>query len=258
MNTERRERAQWRLMNPSRMFRAGVFATGLLCALLFSDDAKAAFAAERDLIGFNSTGTVFVFEQFGRQDGSGFPFSELFYITTANNNYAFLPVRLRIDDERKSIKTARRRARSLAGRLGKSPRGFESPGRLVASTSITQDPPPSDGVTFRRFFFEGSTKYEVALTEAAASAAHCANLTQGNEKKLKVTLKNLKTNNTKTLQDDIAIPVSRGCPTDYSISDVVVFDLPGDEAVIVVLVNVIRFGFEGSDRVFIGVSGKMN
>ena len=85
IDADRREQLQNGLISMSSLFRASIFATALLSALFSSDHAKAAFAAERDLIGFNSTGTVFVFEQFGRQDGSGFPFSELYYINTETN-----------------------------------------------------------------------------------------------------------------------------------------------------------------------------
>ncbi|MGI9356565.1 MAG: DUF2259 domain-containing protein [Rhizobiaceae bacterium] len=225
-----------------------------------SDDAKAAFAAERAVIGFNSTGTVFAFEQFGRQDGSGFPFSELYYIHTATNSFAYSPVKRRIDDERRSIKSARRKARHAAARLGISPEGFSSPGRLAASQAITEEPAPGDIMVFRRFYLPTgeAPKYEVALMETLAPIARCADLTQGKEKKLKLILRNLQTQIIKVLQDDTAIPASRGCPTDYSISDVVLYDRAGGGTVVAVLVNVIRFGFEGPDRFFIAISGELD
>ncbi len=260
IHAQRRAQNQTCSMTVFSFFQVSLFVTGLLCALISSNDARAAFAAERDIIGFNSTGTVFVFEQFGRQDGSGFPFSELFYIGTATNSYAFLPVRRRIDNEMKSVKAARNKTRRAANRLGIGPGGFSSPGRLVASDAITEDPSPHDTMTFARFYLPSgdAPKYQVELTETISPAAHCADLTQGEEKILKLTLKNLSTQETEILQEDGAIPTSRGCPTDYSISDVVLFDRANGETVIVVLVNVIRFGFEGPDRFFIAVSGKLD
>ncbi|MCP5082890.1 MAG: DUF2259 domain-containing protein [Alphaproteobacteria bacterium] len=259
-HAERRDQVQSRSMIFCQLFRVSLFVTGLLCAFASSDNARAAFAAERDIIGFNSTGTVFVFEQFGRQDGSGFPFSELFYISTASNSYAFLPVKRRMDNERKSIKAARNKTRRAAKRLGIDTGGFASPGRLAASDAITEVSPPDDTITFGRFYLPtgDAPKYEITLTEAVSPEARCADLTQGNEKKLKLTLKNLQSQDTKILQDDGSIPASRGCPTDYSISDVVLFDQAGGGTVIVVLINMIRFGFEGPDRFFIAVSGKLN
>ena len=144
--------------------------------------------------------------------------------------------------------------------MGIGPNGFASPGRLVASQAITEEPVPGDTIVFRRFYLPtgNAPKYEVVLTETVSPVASCSDLTQGNEKRLTLTLKNLQTQDTKFLQDDTAIPTSRGCPTDYSISDVVLFDKAGGDTAIVVLVNVIRFGFEGPDRFFIGVSGKLN
>ena len=260
VQAERHRRTRSRLMKLTNWCRVTIFGLGILCTFVSSDQARAAFAAERDIIGFNSTGTVFVFEQFGRQDGSGFPFSELFFISTATNKYAYLPIRLQIKNERRSIKAARKKARRAAERLGIGPNGFSSPGRLVASDAITEEPPPGDTITFGRYYLPSgdAPKYEVALTEIVSPVARCADFTQGNEKKLKLTLKNLQTQDMTTLQDDAGIPTSRGCPTDYSISDVVLFDQVGGGTVVVVLVNVIRFGFEGSDRFFIGVSGTLD
>ena len=243
-----------------QLCRIGLILLASLFASASYDDARAAFAAERDIIGFNSTGTVFVFEQFGRQDGSGFPFSELFYISTATNSYAFLPVKRRIDNERKSIKAARKKTRRAAKRLGIDPAGFTSPGRLAANNAITEVPPPGDTAIFGRFYLPtgDAPRYEVVLTETVSPEARCADLTQGTEKQLKLTIKNLNTQATSTLQEDTGIPASRGCPTDYSISDVILFDQSGGKTVIIVLVNVIRFGFEGPDRFFIAVSGQLN
>lgn len=220
------------------------------------DAARAADAAERGILGFNSSGSVFAYEQYGRQDGSGFPYADIFYIATGTNQWAFYPVRVLVRSERRSV----RHARDLARRRAKGVRAvghYTYPGRLVASDAVTETPRAGDTIAFESVYISGGDgpKYAVTLAESAEPTARCAQLTGGEEKKLTITLMNLDKGTETRLQDDRIIPKSRGCPLDYSISDVVLFDRPGSATVAVVIVNVFRHGFEGRDRRFMAVSG---
>jgi len=63
----------------------------LIALLLFACSAIAAQAgdyAERRIIGFSANGKYFAFQQFGVQDGSGFPYSEIFIINTDTDTWA--------------------------------------------------------------------------------------------------------------------------------------------------------------------------
>ena len=49
--------------------------------------ARAADNAERAVVGFSPDGRYFAFEQYGVQDGSGFPYSEIFVIDLNANKW---------------------------------------------------------------------------------------------------------------------------------------------------------------------------
>lgn len=49
---------------------------------------------------------------------------------------------------------------------------------------------------------------------------------------------------------DTNLPNSRGCPLDYSISDVHYFEAVNGDTVFMTFVNVMTYGFEGPDRRF--------
>ncbi|MCB1487238.1 MAG: DUF2259 domain-containing protein, partial [Bauldia sp.] len=59
------------------------------------------------------------------------------------------------------------------------------------------------------------------------------------------------------LSSDQQIPKSRRCPLSYGISEVDVYFPPNGQPVLVVLVNVFSFGFEGYDRRFLAVTGPL-
>ena len=43
--------------------------------------------ASIEILGFTADGSVFAFEEYGIQDGSGFPYSHRFYIDTATDRF---------------------------------------------------------------------------------------------------------------------------------------------------------------------------
>lgn len=251
--------ANWRPLAVEIALIAFVIAAIFVAALAGMTAARAADAAERGLLGFNSNGTVFAFEQYGRQDGSGFAYADIFYVMTGTNAWAFYPVRVLVRNERRSV----RFARDLARRRASGPRSvgyYTFPGRLVASDAVTENPRAGDMIAFENTYVasgEGK-KYAVTIAESREPTDRCADLTGGEEKKVTIALRNLGTGSESRLQDDRIIPRSRGCPLDYSISDVVLYDRPGGTSVAVVVVNVFRHGFEGSDRRFMAVSGVLN
>jgi predicted secreted protein len=71
----------------------------------------------------------------------------------------------------------------------------------------------------------------------------------------RLTISNLTSNDTAILHEDDSIPRSRGCPITYRISRIVAPDAWPVEQVVVVL-SVLRHGFEGADRRFIAIPGR--
>ena len=61
--------------------------------------------ADREIFGFSPDGGTFAFEEFGVQDGSGFPYATIYVIDTAKDAWVSgTPIRVRIDDETVTVK----------------------------------------------------------------------------------------------------------------------------------------------------------
>ena len=87
-------------------------AVSLAAALLaLALPASAADRALINMLGYSEDGAYFAFEQFGIQDGSGFPFSEIFIVDLVNDTWvADTPTKVVIDSEEASLADARKQA----------------------------------------------------------------------------------------------------------------------------------------------------
>src|SRR5690606_32743445 len=92
------------------IIRLAALATALL---LLSVAAGAGDMATVQILGFSDDGGIFAFEEYGVQDGSGFPYANRYYIDTANDTFLpGTPVRVRLDDEQASVEQARQSAKA--------------------------------------------------------------------------------------------------------------------------------------------------
>lgn len=232
--------------------------TVLLALLVAVPMARAGDYAFRDILGFDPAGRYFAFEEYGVQDGSGFPYSNIFVIDVTTDNWVEgTPIRRRIDDEATPLTKVRGEARAkvepILKKLGIEPRGL-----LVVSNPATELSADPYNVRFRLndFFNMTERAWSLRLTPITAPepAAACENL--GPVKGLKLELTNPE-GETKVIAQDESIPESRFCPRDYAISDVVAFTPDGGETTIVVLLSLFRQGFEGPDRRFIAVAARV-
>ncbi|MBL8908523.1 MAG: DUF2259 domain-containing protein [Rhizobiales bacterium] len=231
----------------------------LLFALLIAVPmARAGDYAFRDILGFSPDGKYFAFEEYGVQDGSGFPYSNIFVIDVATDSWADgTPIRRRIDDEATPLSQARGEARAKADpilkKLAVEPRGL-----LVVSNPATELSADPYEVRFRlnAFFNMPERAWNLRLTPITVPepAAACDNL--GPVKGLKLELTSPE-GETRVIAQDKSIPESRFCPRDYAISDVVVFTPESGETTIAVLLSLFRQGFEGPDRRFIAVTTRV-
>jgi predicted secreted protein len=112
-------------------------------ALLFQAPARAGDFAERYILGFSPGGRSFAFEQYGIQDGTGFPYADIFLIDTQTGQWvAGSPFRVLLKDERAQLKWARRDAVTKAGNALRE-RLISVPGRILASNppqELSADP----------------------------------------------------------------------------------------------------------------------
>lgn len=215
-----------------------------------------ALAADRallDIIGFSDDGRYFAFEEFGVQDGSGFPYSTIFVVDVANDEWAAPPVRVRIDDEGSTLADARAasldEAASLIGKLD-----ITRPADVIA---MFADGEAGDGQTLD-FAMPGygpgalQAAQTLALeTFPAGSPEPCADYLGEPALGFALTLAN-DDGISELHRDGDTLPRSRGCPTAYRVYAVVVPFEHGPESG-VVIVSVYPFGFEGPDRRFLAL-----
>jgi predicted secreted protein len=226
--------------------------------------AAAGDTATLEILGFSKDGGVFAFEEYGRQDGSGFPFANRFYIDVARDRFLpNTPIRVRIDDESATIEAARTKARQqgqgiVADAVLAANRGFTAGSNSV--TELSADPhrmqvnprpvfPPVDApIEFRL--------EEDFVSQEAAAAIGCEDF--GEIKGFRLMSVAMEPGAAvRTLHADTTIPRSRACPLGYSIGAVQTFYPADGEPVLAVLIAIRSVGFEGPSFRWIAVTGQL-
>ncbi len=224
-----------------------------LSASTFAGDASTATA-----LGFSSDGKSFAYIEYGYQDGSGFPYAAVKFLDVAKNTYAAPTVSVVKENESANARQVRYeallKARPALSKLGISKGNI---GELLASRKLTDLSSESTSkVRFSRHpIIRGltSTEFELSLEEKAARSTRC--VMGESPVMMKLTLKNVSSSKSIELQNDTALPMSRGCVKGYRIQDVIARE-EGDREVIVLL-NIFTTGFEGDDSRTIAVSGTL-
>ncbi len=243
---------------------------GLLHALLFfawliasGTSAFAADAAERAVHGFSPDGRYFAFEQYGVQDGSGFPYSDFFIIDLEGDKWVEgTPIRVLLEDENRALGAARgealSRARPLLDRLA-----IGEPGIVLAGNVVYQAVSDPRRMVFDPYYrslgnlepvdAEDDDVITLSIEEIVLpsppgcpiddtpKAGFVLKRTQGPGKPVEIFR-------------DKSIPASRGCAIAYSLSDVIAYGY-GESGYLrhVALISVFSYGFEGANRRFLAV-----
>lgn len=225
-----------------------------LAMVALAGGASAGDTASLNVLGYSPDGKVFAFEEYGIADGSGFPYSSIYFIDTAEDRFlAGTPIRIRIEEEM-SLAKVREMARMKAEPLKTKYRLADNPGVIVAynpPSEIGSDPlkvrffpyvsaPPHDysntlALTQRDFpvpetcagFAESYKGFTLALTEYQGNAFD------------------------RIVHEDATVPASRGCPNDYRIGAVISSEFK--EVPLIAMILVGSHGFEGNDRRWIAV-----
>lgn len=222
-----------------------VIFTAILC---LANTAHARDAALSRIIGFSPDGKYFAFEQYGIGDGSGFPFSEIFFIDTIKNTWVEDPVRVFIKDDGVSLSKARIKAVAEATpiikRLGTTLHGF-----TVVSNPITQEIADRNNINFGVFpdapLYDS---YNIKLTTRSFQSESCK--AYGDIKIFNLDLTSLSNQGITKSYADNSLPKSRDCALDYSISEVHYFEATNGDVVFMTFVNIMSYGWEGRDRRF--------
>lgn len=221
--------------------------------------ALAGDAAELNILGFSEDGGVFAFEEFGVQDGSGFPYANRYYIDTRQDRFLpGTPVKVRLDDESASLEEARRQAQERGESIVPHEtladnRGFTAGARPV--TQLSGDP-HRIAVNPRAVFPPIDPPLEFRLEEIILQGAdYCADF--GPIKGYRLIRLGAQPGETASLlHEDKTLPASRNCAHGYGIGAVQTFFPQGGEPVYAVLIAVRSVGFEGPDHRWVAVPGR--
>lgn len=221
----------------------------VLLILFGAHGLLAADAADRALIGFSADGRWFAFEEYGVQDGSGFPYATLTVIDLHKDAWApGTPVKALVQDEASTVRAARDDVAKRAGPILRE-LGIGHPGRLLASNAVSEEVADPARMVFRPH--HNLPDLVTVRLEAFPLPASCPG---AEEKPVGFALLASRGDEPgKEVYRDKAIPPSRGCPLEYRLADVVAFDAKAGVTRHVVLVHVLRFGFEGRDARFLAV-----
>ena len=225
--------------------------------LISTISAIAGDFAEFRSLGFSKDGKVFGFEQFGVQDGSGFPYAERFFIDTATDRYIKgTPFRVRIEDENATLHQARQLAKDASqGLMDSYDIGTEHASILAFNPSTEKSSDPYL-ITFQSFSYEPNpnspNKLKLELVDLTPSK-NCENITP-DAKGFKLVLRSDETDTSLTIHEDKSVPKSRNCPIDYQIGGVLAFNRFNQTPVFIYLVLVRSFGFEGPDGRWIAIA----
>ena len=235
------------------MLRSGLLAAAL--AVLFPLAALAGDAADREIIGFSPDASLFAFEEYGVEDGSGFPYSNVYVINVDDDSWVDgTPIRVRLEEDGASLGDARQQARAAAqAYIGDN--NIEPTFSLLASnpvTELSQNPSELHFVT-RPHLAESGQQWTVVLAQKELPAEDCPSTDGEIFQGFTLALVD-PDGDEQGLHNDARIPTSRKCPLRYTLSDVISAYPENAAPALVVLVNVFSLGFEGPNRRFIAVT----
>lgn len=228
------------------------------CLLATALPAAAGDWADREILGFSPDGATFAFEEFGVQDGSGFPYANVYVIDTATDAWVKgTPVRVLIEDETANLDEVRAKALEDAEPVIAARGGLGGGYRIVVSNPPTELSADPHAVRFLPDLYANQpyAAWDLALTLLPMPEGEaCANF--GPVFGFRLALAG-HDGSTHILHEDRSLPASRFCPVDYAITDVIVSPADGREPALIVLLNLIRQGFEGPDRRYLAVAARL-
>jgi predicted secreted protein len=231
----------------------------LISAALVMFSSSVAIAGDfstLNVLGFSEDGSIFAFEEYGIQDGSGFPYANRFYIDTATDSFVSgSPIRKRIDDEAANVADAR----DMAAQSGSAiiadndlVDGFTA--GLNSVTELSADPYRM-AVNPRPVVPPIDAEIEFRLKELQfVASGSCAGVT---ESSVGFSLTQIATEPGQTariLHKDESVPSSRACPTGYRIGGVHTYYPQSGTPVFAITIAVKSFGFEGPDYRWMAVT----
>ena len=227
-------------------------ASGALCALM----ASPALAGDRaliDFIGYSEDGRYFAFEEFGIQDGSGFPYSNIYIVDLPADTWVpGSPFRVRIDSEDADLSDVRDEAHEQAEPKLDELEIYEPAFPLFVNADGDPRANAGDEAVFGDpgFGLDAVTgeRTLTLTTTPATPGTDCAIIDD------EVFGFSLSLDGTEVYADPATLPQSRGCAMGYKIYAVVrPSEWTGASAGELAVISTYPFGFEGPDRRFLVV-----
>ncbi|WP_168201766.1 DUF2259 domain-containing protein [Phreatobacter aquaticus] len=226
----------------------------VLIALILSPAAMAADTASTAILGFSADGRRFAFEEYGRQDGSGYPYASIYLIDTEKNAFAAPPVHVRIENEAATIGQARRQAATRA-RAMLAP--IAEPGETFASQPIAEMTEQPNHLRFRlgTYLPYNGEPVTVALEEIKIAEGPYYPIMG-----FRLTLQGK--GEPEVLHEDRTLPERRNTALGYRLGEAIGYrpargpGRPGVD-ILVIMVMVMRQGFEGTDVRYMAVTAPL-
>jgi predicted secreted protein len=239
--------------------RAALGRRGAASALLLFIMTTPALAGDRalvDFLGYSEDFRYFAFEEFGIQDGSGFPYSNVYVVDLSSDSWVVgTPIRVQAESESETLAAVRAEAATKAsGHVDEF--AITVPVELVAL--IGDGAPDADATTLRfgaPAYNRGEVigNYRLTLSDFPTTAASsCVDWFGSAPLGYQLTITD--TGGERLVhRDEGALPRSRGCPMDYRLYGVVMPFGATTLSNAVAVVSVYPGGFEGPDRRFLAV-----
>ncbi|WP_186396235.1 DUF2259 domain-containing protein [Stappia sp. TSB10GB4] len=242
--------------------------TAAAFALLVALGTTPAFAgdyARVDVLGFSANGSRFAFEDYGTQDGSGFPYSNIYLFDVDRDAWLDGSPFRRLDevDDATPVQAEAALQRTRAANRKQAHALIVSTGIAGQGDTVAHNPPTQRGVDPHRMIAatraeapEFGPQVELRLSEHTVERPATCPEGFGEIKGFRLTLSF--EGRTRLLNDDARLPQSRGCALGYRI-DRLVLHHPADgrRAAFAVLVLVERIGFEGRDGRYLAITGRL-
>ncbi len=236
-------------------------------------------ATKLHFIGFSEEGKYLAFQQYGTADGSGIPFSTLYFVDVKHNKYPKKQVETLDTTSEKSEGNilqqnfdagadTLKNLGIIAGNQGQKVVShlFSDIGVELKTVRFAVGTPLA-GLYYRAYALtleEMKSDKKCQLSKPKKNRTYILNLRErdgrkdcfgvGQSRMFTLYLHNENENVAKILQKDRTLPSSRGCPLGYRIQDVYVYQ----EKYIAIFINMFTPGFEGQDMRYLVVTGMLN
>lgn len=234
----------------------------LLLMLLGAERAFAAGTAALNVIGFSPDGRYFAFEQYGHEDGSGFPHWDIFVIDLEKNEWVGKPVTLWLEADGATLAQAREKARAEAASVLKQANVI-APAQILAANPATEAVAERERITFDRWYRSWGARaddtgpelgrHELTVGNIALPRPATCHADDGETYGFTLTHRRIDDGVTRVIHKDTRIPASRGCPVTHDIAAVVAQTGFPEKDRLVAIIGVYAKGFEGLDHRFIAV-----